>query len=128
MSWPNAKWSAGFALKHATLWRHFGRWRTASTRPSSRRAGSLRPSVRWLPVRHPQAELVASRVDRYPEEVETAIYLCCAEALRNSARQAPGSTVRLRIAELDGVLSFSAACDGPDLKDSAIVGDWLGRT
>ncbi len=74
----------------------------------------------------PPAELVASRVDRYPEEVETAIYLCCAEALRNSARQAPGSTVRLRIAELDGVLSFSAACDGPDLKDFAIEGGSAG--
>ena len=71
----------------------------------------------------PPAELVASRVDRYPEEVETAIYLCCAEALQNSARQAPGSTVRLQIAELDGVLSFSAACDGPDLNNFAIVGD-----
>ncbi len=60
----------------------------------------------------PPAQLHASDVGRYPEEIETAVYLCCAEALQNAARQAPDSTVRLHIAELDGVLSFSAACDG----------------
>jgi signal transduction histidine kinase len=70
----------------------------------------------------PPPQLIASSVGRYPEEVETAVYFCCAEALQNAARQAPGSTVRLDLAEADGVLSFSAACDGPALDNLAVVG------
>jgi signal transduction histidine kinase len=60
----------------------------------------------------PPAELVTSGVGRYPEQVETAVYFCCAEVLQNASRHSPDSTVRLRLAELDGELSFSAACNG----------------
>ena len=69
----------------------------------------------------PAARLLVSGVGRYPEEVETAVYLCCAEALQNAARQAPDSAVRLRIAEVDGALAFSAECDGPGLDNLAGV-------
>jgi signal transduction histidine kinase len=70
----------------------------------------------------PPAQLLVSGVGRYPEEVETAVYLCCAEALQSAARQAPDSAVRLRIAELDGALAFSAECDGTGLDNFAGVG------
>jgi signal transduction histidine kinase len=70
----------------------------------------------------PPAQLIASGLARYPEEVETAIYFCCTEILQNAARQAPGSTVRLRVAEADGVLALSAACDGPGLDNLAAGG------
>ena len=62
-----------------------------------------------------------SGVGRYPQEVETAVYLCCAQALQNAARQNPHSAVRLRIAELDGALAFSAECDGAGLDNFASV-------
>jgi signal transduction histidine kinase len=70
----------------------------------------------------PPAQVFASDVRRYPEEVETAVYLCCAEALQNAARQAPDSAVTLRVAELDGALSFSAECDWPGLDNFASAG------
>jgi signal transduction histidine kinase len=59
------------------------------------------------------AELCTGNLGRYPVEVETAVYFCCAEFLQNAARHAPGATVKLALAERDGVLTFSAADDGP---------------
>ena len=58
-------------------------------------------------------ELFTRDLGRYPVEVETAVYFCCAEILQNAARHAPGATVKLALAERDGVLTFSAADDGP---------------
>jgi len=59
------------------------------------------------------AELFTGDLGRYPVEVETAVYFCCAEVLQNAARHAPAATVKLALAERDGVLTFSAADDGP---------------
>jgi signal transduction histidine kinase len=68
----------------------------------------------------PPAALMASGLGRYPEQVETAVYFCCAEALQNAAKHAPGAMVTLRITESSGCLSFSAADDGPGFDPAAV--------
>jgi signal transduction histidine kinase len=68
----------------------------------------------------PPAALIDSGLRRYPEEVETAVYFCCAEALQNAAKHAPGATVTLRLTDCDGRLSFSAADDGPGFDPAAV--------
>ena len=68
----------------------------------------------------PPAALVAAGLGRYPEEVETAVYFCCAEALQNAAKHAPGALVTVRLADSDGCLSFSVADDGPGFDPGAV--------
>jgi len=58
-------------------------------------------------------EVDADGVGRYPAELETAIYFCCVEALQNAAKHAPGSAVRVSLAEDDGQVVFSVTDDGP---------------
>lgn len=59
------------------------------------------------------AELEAIGVGRYPEEIETAIYFCCVEALPNAGKHARESKVRVRLAGSDGEISFVVRDDGP---------------
>jgi signal transduction histidine kinase len=51
-------------------------------------------------------------VERYPIEVEAAVYFACLEALNNAAKHAPGSNVVIRIGQRDGALDFSVRDDG----------------
>ncbi len=60
-----------------------------------------------------QVEVDAVGVGRYPADLETAIYFCCVEALQNAARHAPGSAVRVSLAEDEGQVVFSVTDDGP---------------
>jgi signal transduction histidine kinase len=66
-----------------------------------------------------QTQLMTGDVRRYPVEVETAVYFCCAQVLQNSAKFAPGATVKLALAESDGVLTFLASDNGPGFDQSA---------
>jgi signal transduction histidine kinase len=51
--------------------------------------------------------------ERYPEEVEAAVYFCCLEAIQNAGKHAgEGASVEVRISAEDGVLRFSVADDG----------------
>jgi signal transduction histidine kinase len=58
-------------------------------------------------------------VGRYPPELETAIYFCCVEALQNAARHAPGSAVRVSLAEDGAGVAFTIADDGPGFDPAA---------
>ena len=58
-------------------------------------------------------EVDADGVGRYSADLETAIYFCCMEALQNAARHAPGSAVRVSLAEDEGQVVFSVTDDGP---------------
>ena len=58
-------------------------------------------------------EVSTDGVGRYPAELETAVYFCCLEALQNAARHAPGSAVRVSLAEDEGQVVFSVTDDGP---------------
>ena len=44
-------------------------------------------------------EVSTDGIGRYPAEIETAVYFCCVEALHNAARHAPGSAVRISLAD-----------------------------
>ena len=56
---------------------------------------------------------------RYPPEIETAIYFCCVEALQNATRHAPGSAVRISLAEDGADVAFTIADDGPGFEPAA---------
>jgi len=66
-------------------------------------------------------------IGRYPAEIETAVYFCCAEALRNAARHAGPAAARhagpaaarLRLADSGEKLSFTVADDGPGFDPAA---------
>ncbi|MBV8735258.1 MAG: hypothetical protein JO120_10790 [Solirubrobacterales bacterium] len=53
----------------------------------------------------------------YPQEIATAVYFCCVEALQNVAKHADGATdVRIVLAEKHSVLRFSISDDGPGFR------------
>src|SRR5215210_381863 len=51
-------------------------------------------------------------VDRYPPEIEAAVYFCCLEALNNIAKYSEASRVTVRLSRRDGELRFEVADDG----------------
>ena len=63
----------------------------------------------------PASILVDSSVAgaRFDPGVEAAVYFCCVEALQNAARHAPGSAVRVSLADDEGQVVFSVTDDGP---------------
>jgi signal transduction histidine kinase len=69
--------------------------------------------------------LETSGIDRYAEEVETAVYFCCAEALQNVAKYARASRVRLGLTQVGRELSFSVADDGAGF-DARVVRHGVG--
>ena len=58
-------------------------------------------------------EFDPGEVNRYPTEVEAAVYFCCLEALQNAGKHAPDAHVTLTVGEQDGMLRFVVADDGP---------------
>ncbi len=64
-------------------------------------------------------EVSTDGVGRYPPEIETAIYFCCVEALQNAARHAPGSTVRVSLADSGAEVVFTIADDGSGFDPAA---------
>jgi signal transduction histidine kinase len=51
-------------------------------------------------------------VGRYGQDVESAVYFCCLEALNNVAKYAEASSVEIRLRQSDGELRFEVADDG----------------
>ena len=51
--------------------------------------------------------------DRYPQEVEAAVYFCCSEALQNTAKHARGASSVSISLERNGDLRFEVRDDGP---------------
>jgi signal transduction histidine kinase len=64
-------------------------------------------------------------IGRYPAEIETAIYFCCVEALQNAARHAPGSPIRVSLADTGHGPEFEVADDGPGFDPAAATGSGL---
>jgi signal transduction histidine kinase len=74
----------------------------------------LGDALRAAASRSPLKVLVTiADVDRYPAEMEAAIYFSCLEALQNAAKHAPDATVQLRLWCESGGLLFSVTDDGP---------------
>ena len=64
--------------------------------------------------------------DRYPEDVETAAYFCCVEALQNVAKHAPEATSVLIELHRNGDLRFEVRDDGPGFdRESGPLGHGL---
>jgi signal transduction histidine kinase len=57
-------------------------------------------------------EVVAEGVERYPQDVEAAVYFSTLEALQNVAKYAGASKATVRLARNDGHLTFSVHDDG----------------
>jgi signal transduction histidine kinase len=51
-------------------------------------------------------------VGRFPQEIEAAVYFCTLEALNNVAKYAQATSVTVRLAKEDGVLTFEVRDDG----------------
>ena len=51
-------------------------------------------------------------VDRYPQEVEAAVYFCALEALNNLAKYADASKATVSLSQNDGTLTFAVSDDG----------------
>jgi len=60
-----------------------------------------------LPVR-----MRSDGLDRYPIEIEAAVYFCVLEALQNAAKYAGASTITVTLDDRAGVLGFMVADDG----------------
>ena len=52
------------------------------------------------------------RIDRYPRDVEAAVYFCTLEALNNVAKHAEATSARVHLHEDGGVLRFRVQDDG----------------
>ncbi len=64
--------------------------------------------------------------DRYPDEVETAAYFCCIEALQNVAKHAPEATAVAIALSRNGDLRFEVCDDGEGfVPDKVPPGDGL---
>jgi signal transduction histidine kinase len=58
-------------------------------------------------------------VGRYGQDVESAVYFCCLEALNNVAKYADASSVEIRLAQTEGELRFEVADDGVGFEPNA---------
>jgi signal transduction histidine kinase len=64
----------------------------------------------------------AAGADRYPQDVESAVYFCTLEALNNVAKYAGASQVRVRLERSDGHLTVTIADDGAGFDPVAAAG------
>jgi signal transduction histidine kinase len=77
----------------------------------------------------PPAAFVADGVTRYPDEVETAVYFCCLEALQNVRKHAgPEAHAEVRISERADALCFEVVDDGVGCAIEARRGAGIGLT
>ena len=58
-------------------------------------------------------------IGRYPQEIESAVYFSCLEALQNVAKYADASTATIRLEQSNGSLTFDVTDDGVGFDPSA---------
>ncbi len=57
-------------------------------------------------------EVRSEGIGRYPPDVESAVYFCVLEALNNVAKYAGATRAEVRLAQVDGELTFEVSDDG----------------
>ncbi len=57
-------------------------------------------------------EVRSEGIGRYPPDVESAVYFCALEALNNIAKYAGATRAEVRLAQVDGELTFEVSDDG----------------
>jgi two-component system, NarL family, sensor kinase len=72
-------------------------------------ASALRAGVRGLPV---EVVIEASELGRAAPTVETAVYFCCLEAIKNAAAHAGARRIVVTLGSQDGWLRFTVEDDG----------------
>jgi len=63
--------------------------------------------------------VLSEQIDRYPQDIESAVYFCVLEALNNVAKYAQASTAVIELAQHDGDLRFVVRDDGVGFDTSA---------
>jgi signal transduction histidine kinase len=92
----------------------------AGVYPSLLVARGLADAIRTAALQSPVPTVVeVDGSDRYPQEIETAAYFCCIEALQNVAKHAPDATSASISLSRNGDLRFEVRDDGPGF----VVGD-----
>jgi len=76
-----------------------------------------------IPVR-----FTAAGVQRYPPEIEAALYFGCLEALQNASKHAEPSTIWMDIREADGSVQFTVSDDGRGFLPHATTGGMAALT
>ena len=73
------------------------------------------------------ARVLADGVQRYPADIEAAVYFACAEALQNAAKHGgPGTSARVALRHEQGGLALEVRDDGRGFDDAAVPrGDGL---
>ena len=80
---------------------------------------ALRAAASALGIR---ARVDASGPNRFPPEVESAVYDCCVEALANAAKHGgPGTYATVELYANDGVLEFAVDDDGVGFDERTVV-------
>jgi signal transduction histidine kinase len=81
-------------------------------------AAALQAQARKSPV---PVSVQTDGADRYPQEIEAAVYFCCLEALQNVAKYARATTATVRIFEQEGGwLTFEVHDDGAGFDTSTL--------
>ena len=98
----------------------------AGVYPSLLAARGLPDAIRTAALQSPVPTVVeVDGSDRYSQEIETAAYFCCIEALQNVAKHAPeASSVTISL-NRNGGLRFEVQDDGPGFALDAAMGDGL---
>ena len=65
-------------------------------------------------------EVRAVDVERYPQEVEAAVYFCCLEALQNVQKYASATSARVELEAMNGQLRFAVIDDGLGFDPAAV--------
>jgi signal transduction histidine kinase len=86
----------------------------AGVYPSLLAARGLSDAIRTAALQSPVPTTVeVDGTDRYSQEVETAAYFCCIEALQNVAKHAPEASSAMIALSRNGDLRFEVRDDGP---------------
>ncbi len=55
----------------------------------------------------------ADGIGRYSKDIESAVYFCCLEALRNVGKYAAEASTRIELSRTNGAIGFTVSDDGP---------------
>jgi signal transduction histidine kinase len=72
-------------------------------------AEALAAQARKAPI---PVHLESDGIGRYPQEIESALYFCCLEALQNVSKYANATRVEVRLTESNDELAFEVRDDG----------------
>jgi signal transduction histidine kinase len=88
--------------------------------------GGLPEALRSLALRQPESISLQATSQRFPLDIETALYFCCLEAVQNASKHAgPGAHISIRVYARAGELHLEVRDTGPGF-DPDTVTDGLG--